>query len=266
MSSSHCQSLHQFGNPEIDSIHHFYVLSNRIANYRRALRRAILGAFSGISLNEIAERVRSSDAKCIHFSDLESFCGQAQIPVSSLPGIFSAYSVFVNRMSERRFIAFLRDEVTCAHDVFPLDAALRDDQISAISQFAEVVKSREAQGFMSQIRDWKDCGSRTISFERFQLSAVQICKDSVMHPGDVVESRAIEHHKISSGSFRTPEWDGLNGTLLPVPAINARAARECVLLIFVVHEVNPFRSHDISLVQERVQNCGTPGGERSHSR
>jgi hypothetical protein len=145
-------------------------MANRIANHRRALRHAILGAFPGISLTEIAERVRSPDAKRIHFSDLESFCGQARIPVSSLPGIFSAYNVFVNRMTERLFIAFLRDEVTCAHDVFPLNAALSDDQISALSQFAEVVKSRKAQGYMPQIRDGKDSGSRTISFERFQLS------------------------------------------------------------------------------------------------
>jgi hypothetical protein len=145
-------------------------MSNRIAKHRHALRHASFGAFSGISLNEIEKRVRSLNAKRKHFSDLESFCNQARIPVSFLPGIFSTDNVFVKRISELRFIAFLRNEVTSAQDVFAFNTALGDDQTLALSQFAEVVKSRNAHGYLPQIRNWNDSGSRTISFEWFQLS------------------------------------------------------------------------------------------------
>jgi hypothetical protein len=141
-------------------------MANLIANHRRSLRHAILKEFPGADLLDIVQRIKSPEKKRIHFSDLERFCNSANIPPTSLPGIFSAYHVFINRMSVDRFTKFLRDEVICKEDVLPLSPTLLDHQISALNQFVYIVKSRKTRGYLPQIRE----SAHTVSFERFQLS------------------------------------------------------------------------------------------------
>jgi hypothetical protein len=144
-------------------------MSNRVADYRRALRHEILCAYPGFYLNKIAQQIKSPDSKRIYLSDLHRFCESGQIPISSLPAIFSSYKVFIGRMSEQKFVEFLRDEVTCRHDEPPLNPALTDNQATLLTQFVAIVKSRKTRDYMPQVRE--KAGSPTLSGERYALSS-----------------------------------------------------------------------------------------------
>jgi hypothetical protein len=144
-------------------------MSNRIANYRRSLRHEVLRTYPGFYLNKIAEQIKSPDSKRISFSDLHRFCESANIPISTLPGIFSSYKVFIGRMSEQKFVEFLRDEVTCKQDEPPLSPTLTDDQATLLTQFVAIVKSRKTRDYLPQVR--KEGESPTLSGERYTLSA-----------------------------------------------------------------------------------------------
>jgi hypothetical protein len=153
----------------VSSVRYGGLMTNRVGKHRQALRHEILNSFPGIYLNSVAAAVKSPGQSRIRFADLESFCESAGVPVSALPDIFSSYHVNVNRMSEAKFIEFLRDEVTCTRIEPRLNPSLTNVQIAALTQFVAIIKSRKTQNYVSNAG--KSEIGRGLSGKRYQLSS-----------------------------------------------------------------------------------------------
>jgi len=122
-------------------------MANRVASYRRTLRHEILKAFPGVALKDVSAKLRAPGQDCIRFADLAPYCCSATIPAAALPGIFSAYKVYVDRISEAKFINFLQDEVRFKLDQLPSSPNLSESQTAALRSFASIMKSRKTHDY-----------------------------------------------------------------------------------------------------------------------
>ncbi|OHT16831.1 hypothetical protein TRFO_12916 [Tritrichomonas foetus] len=116
-------------------------LMNQVAKDRRTLRHEILKDFVGIESKKIFEAIKREDLPFITFNELVPYCQRAKIPVEKLTDIFSLYEVFKKKISPKKFINFLEDEVTCKTLEVNLNPKLTDAQIKILTEFAEGIKN-----------------------------------------------------------------------------------------------------------------------------
>jgi hypothetical protein len=124
-------------------------MSNRVAASRRALRHQILSTFPGVPLKVIFAQVKAAGESQITFPDLEPYCASINVPVKTLPAIFSVYRPFVTRISEEVFVTFLQDEVRFTSTEREVNHNLTDDQATIIKSFVGIVKSRKTHEYHS---------------------------------------------------------------------------------------------------------------------
>lgn len=114
---------------------------NQVAKDRRTLRHEILKDFVGIESRKIVDAIKSPDLPFITFEDLRPYCERAKIPFEKLTDIFSLYEVFKKKISPKKFVSFLEDEVTCKTLEPNLNPNLTEDQINILTEFAEAIKN-----------------------------------------------------------------------------------------------------------------------------
>jgi hypothetical protein len=120
-------------------------MPDRIGGYRKSLRHAILDNFIGFSSKSIYQSLKQPDLPVLFFFDLEPFCNSANIPVTSLPGIFSSYQIFNKRISEEKFTRFLADEVTCKDAPMRLNPELTKEQIKILVSLTTAIRNKKTR-------------------------------------------------------------------------------------------------------------------------
>jgi hypothetical protein len=120
-------------------------MPDKIGSARRALRHAILDQYIGQSSKTIFDSLKQPDLTVLLFSDLEPLCKTANIPVSTLPGIFASYQIFTKRISEEKFTRYLADEVTCKDPPLVLNPELTKDQINILITLTSSIRNRKTR-------------------------------------------------------------------------------------------------------------------------
>lgn len=116
---------------------------NQTAKDRRALRHEILKDFQYVESKKIAESIKNPDLPFLTFEDLYPYCARAKIDPAKLTDIFSMYEVFKKKISPKKFVSFLEDEVTCKTIETNPNPNLTDEHIEILTNFAEAIKNHK---------------------------------------------------------------------------------------------------------------------------
>ena len=114
---------------------------NQVGKDRKLLRHEILKDFAGIESKKIFEALKQEELPFITFDDLKPYYERCKLSREKLNDIFSVYNVFVQKISPKKFISFLEDEVTCKMLEENINPNLTENQLKILTKFVEGLKT-----------------------------------------------------------------------------------------------------------------------------